>query len=81
MKKSTTMLDFFKRKDSNSSKVNVGLPTTNVVISIPENVDVPIQKNIHFPIPENVDVPIPKNIHSPIPENADILIPENNHIS
>uniref|UniRef100_A0A7N2MB19 TTF-type domain-containing protein n=1 Tax=Quercus lobata TaxID=97700 RepID=A0A7N2MB19_QUELO len=46
------MLDFFKRKGSasNSSKVNVELPTTNVAIPIPENVDVPI--------PENADVPI-----------------------
>ena len=44
MKKSTTMLDFFKRKYSNSSEVNVGLPTTNVDISIPENVDVPISQ-------------------------------------
>ena len=51
MKKSTTMFDFFKRKDSNSSEVNVGLPTTNVAIPIPENVDVPILENIHFPIP------------------------------
>ena len=58
MKKSTTMLDFFKRKCSNSSKVNVGLPTTNVVIPILENVDAPILENVHFPIPENVDVPI-----------------------
>ena len=81
MKKSTTMFDFFKRKYSNSSKVNVGLPTTNVTIPIPTNVDVPILENIHSPILENVDVPIPRNIHSPIPENADIPIPENNHIS
>ena len=66
MKKSTTMLNFFKRKCSNSSKVNVGLPTTNVAIPIPENVgapilenvDAPILENVHFPIPENVDVPI-----------------------
>ena len=58
MKKSTTMLDFFKRKCSNSSKVNVGLPTTNVNIPILENVDVPILENMHSPIPENVDVPI-----------------------
>ena len=65
MKKSTTMFDFFKRKYSNSSKVNVGLLTTNVAI----------------PIPTNVDVPIPRNIHSTIPENANIPIPENNHIS
>ena len=52
MKKSTTMLDFFKRKDStsNSSEVNVELPTTNVAIPILENIDVPI--------PEDVDVPI-----------------------
>ncbi|XP_030945714.1 uncharacterized protein LOC115970193 [Quercus lobata] len=35
---------------SNSSEVNVELPTTNVAIPIPENVDVPI--------PENADVPI-----------------------
>ena len=44
MKKSTTMLDFFKRKGStsNSSEVNVELPTTNVAIPILENVDVPI---------------------------------------
>ena len=52
MKKSTTMLDFFKRKGStsNSSEVNVELPTTNVAIPILENADVPI--------PENADVPI-----------------------
>ena len=50
MKKSTTMLDFFKRKYSNSSEVNVGLPTTNVAIPILENVDVPILENIHFPV-------------------------------
>lgn len=81
MKKSTTMFDFFKRKYSNSSKVNVGLPTTNIAIPIPKNVNIPILENIHFPIPENADVPIPRNIHSPIPENADILISENNHIS
>ncbi|XP_030958383.1 zinc finger MYM-type protein 1-like [Quercus lobata] len=35
---------------SNSSEVNVELPTTNVAIPIPENADVPI--------PENADVPI-----------------------
>ena len=81
MKKSTTIFDFFKRKDSNSSEVNVALPTTNVAILIPENVDVPILENIHSPILENVDVSIPKNIHSPIPKNADIPISENNHIS
>ena len=41
MKKSTTMLDFFERKcsTSNSSEVNVELPTTNVAIPIPENAD------------------------------------------
>ena len=52
MKKSTTMLDFFKRKGStsNSSEVNVELPTTNVAI--------PILKNVDVPIPENADVPI-----------------------
>ena len=59
----------------------MGLPTTNVAIPIPKNVDVPSLENIHSPIPENVDVPIPRNIHSTIPENADIPIPENNHIS
>ena len=58
MKKSTTMLDFFKRKCSNSSEVNVGLLTTNVAIPIPKNVDAPILENVHFPILENVDVPI-----------------------
>ena len=57
-KKSTIMLDFFKRKCSNSSEVNVGLPTTNVAIPIPKNVDAPILENVHFPIPENVDVSI-----------------------
>ena len=45
MKKSTTIFDFFKRKYSNSSEVNVGLPTTNVAIPIPKNVDVPILEN------------------------------------
>ena len=58
MKKSTTMFDFFKRKNSNSLEVNVGLPITNVTIPIPKNVDVPILENIHSPIPENVDIPI-----------------------
>lgn len=60
MKKSTTMLDFFKRKCStlNSSEVNVELPTTNVAIPILENVDVPISENVDVSIPENVDVPI-----------------------
>ena len=81
MIKSTTMFDFFKRKDSNSSEVNVGLPTTNVAIPILENVDVPILENIHSPISKNVNVSILRNIHSPIPENADIPILKNNHIS
>ena len=63
MKKSTTMFDFFKKKDSNSSKINVGLPTINVVIPIPDNVDVPILENIQSPIPENVDIPILENNH------------------
>ena len=75
------MFDFFKRKYSNSSEVNVGLPITNVTIPIPENMDVPILENIYYPIPKNVDVPIPRNIHSPILENANIPIPKNNHIS
>ena len=81
MKKSTTMFDFFKRKYSNSFEVNLGLPTTNVAIPIPKNVDVAILENIHSPIPENVDVPISRNIHSLILENVDIPILENNHIS
>ena len=52
MKKSTTMLDFFKRKGStsNSSEVNVELPTTNVAIPILKNVDVPILENVDVPI-------------------------------
>ena len=50
MKKSTTMLDFFKRKYSNSYEVNVGLSTTNAAI--------PILENMHSSIPKNVDVPI-----------------------
>ena len=43
---------FFKRKGStsNSSEVNVELPTTNVAMPNPENADVSI--------PENADVPI-----------------------
>ena len=51
---------FFKRKGStsNSSEVNVELPTTNVAIPILENVDVPFPENVDVPIPENVDVPI-----------------------
>ena len=53
-----TMLDFFKRKYSNSFKVNMGLPTTNVDIPILENVDVPILENMHSPIPKNVNVQI-----------------------
>ena len=66
MKKSTTMLDFFKRKCSNSSEVNVRLPTTNVAILISENVDAPIL--------ENVDAPILENVHFPISENVDVPI-------
>ena len=52
MKKSTTMLDFFKRKGStsNSSEVNMELPTINVAIPIPKNVDVPILENADVPI-------------------------------
>ena len=74
MKKPTTMFDFFKRKYSNSSEVNVGLPTTNLVIPIPENVDVPILENIHSSIPKKVNVPIPKNIHSPIPDDCILIV-------
>ena len=83
MKKSTTMLDFFKRKCSNSSEVNVGLPTTNVAIPIPENVDAPILENVDAPILENVEdapiletvnAPILENVHFPIQENVDVLI-------
>ena len=60
MKKSTTILDFFKIKGStsNSSEVNMELPTTNVAIPILENVDVPILENVNVSILENVDVPI-----------------------
>ena len=47
-----------KRLTSNSSEVNVELPTTNVAIPILENVDVPIQENVDVSIPENADVPI-----------------------
>ena len=75
MKKSIAMFDFSKKKkDSNSSKVNVGLPTTNAAIPIPENLDVAILENIHSPILENVDVPIPKNIHSPIPDDCILIV-------
>ena len=74
MKKSTTMLDFFKRKCSNSSEVNVGLPTTNVAIPIPKSVDAPILKNVDAPILENVDAPILENVHFPISENVDVPI-------
>ena len=75
MQKSTTMLDFFKRKCSNSSEVNVGLPTTNVAIPIPENVDAPILENVDAPILENVeDAPILENVHFPIPEHVDVPI-------
>ena len=66
MKKSTTMLDFFKRKDSNSFEVNMKLPTTNVAI--------PILEIMHVPILENVDVPILENMYSPISENVDVPI-------
>ena len=72
MRKSTTMFDFFKRKYSNSSEVNVVLPTTNVAIPSPKNADIPILENIHSPIPENIDIPIL--------ESVDIQIPENDHI-
>ena len=65
MKKSTTMFDFFKRKDSNSSEVNVRLPTTNVAIPIIENVDIPIleniQKHIHVVLINYQPRQIPKN--------------------
>ena len=56
MKKSTTMLDFLKRKGStsNSSEVNVELPITNVAIPILENVDVPIPKNADVPISQTI---------------------------
>ena len=75
MKKSTTMLDFFKRKYSNSSKVNMGLPTTNVAIPILENVDAPILENVDAPILKNVeDAPILENVHFPIPEHVDVPI-------
>ena len=74
MKKPTTMFDFFKRKYSNSSEVNVGLPTTNLAIPISKNVDVPILENIHSPIPENVNVPIPKNIHFPILDDFILIV-------
>ena len=69
MKKLTTMLDFFKRKCSNSSEVNVELPTTNVAIPIPENVDAPILENVE-------DAPILENVHFPIPKNVDVPISE-----
>ena len=69
------MLDFFKRKCSNSSEVNVGLPTTTVAIPIPENVDAPILENVDAAILENVeDAPILENVHFPIPENVDVSI-------
>ncbi|XP_065619095.1 uncharacterized protein LOC112027883 [Quercus suber] len=72
------MLDFFKRKCSNSSDVNVGLPTTNVAIPIPENVDAPILENVDAPILENVeDAPILENVDAPILENVHFSIPEN----
>ena len=65
MKKSNTMLDFIKRKCSNSFEVNVGLLTTNVAIPIPENVDAPILEKVDAPILENVHFPIPKNVDVP----------------
>ena len=69
------MLDFFKRKCSNSSKVNVGFPTTNVAIPIPENVDAPILENVDAPILENVeDAPILENVQFLISENVDVPI-------
>ena len=75
MKKSNTMLDFIKRKCSNSFEVNVGLLTTNVAIPIPENVDAPILENVEdAPILENVDAPILENVHFPIQENVDVPI-------
>ena len=60
------MLDFFKRKCSNSSEINLGLRTSNVAIPIPENVDAPIL--------ENVDAPILENVHFPISEHVDVPI-------
>ena len=73
------MLDFFKRKCSYSSEVNVGLPTTNVAIPIPKSVDAPILKNVDAPILENVeDAPILENVHFPIPENVDVPISQHN---
>ena len=49
MKKSTTMFDFFKRKYSNSFEVNVGLPTTNVAISIPKKCGCSNSRKYSFP--------------------------------
>ncbi|XP_030936530.1 uncharacterized protein LOC115961743 [Quercus lobata] len=48
--KASRLLGRERGSTSNSSEVNVELPTTNVAIPIPENADVPI--------PENADVPI-----------------------
>ena len=42
MRKSTTIFDFFKRKDSDSSEINVPIQE-NVHPPIPENVNVPIE--------------------------------------
>jgi hypothetical protein len=56
MGKSITILDFFKRKNSNGSEANASdasLPTTNVNIPILEDVDVSIPENVDIPIPEN----------------------------
>ena len=61
MGKSTTILDFFKRKNSNGSKANASdasLPTTNVDIPIPEDVNNPILENFDVSIPENVKLSI-----------------------
>ena len=66
------MFDFFKRKDSNSSEVNVVLPTTNATIPIQENFDFSILETICSLIPENVDIPIPENVDIPILENDHI---------
>ena len=64
MGKSTTILDFFKRKNSNGFEANASdasLPTTNIDIPIPEDVNNPIPENVNVSILENVDIPIPEN--------------------
>ena len=43
------MFDFFKRKYSNSFEVNVGLPTTNVTISIPKKCGCSNSRKYSFP--------------------------------